>query len=55
MKASTLGQIFIVIALIFAFLFLIAYLPSKFRENLYKEKDKKNEEELVDFEDKEKN
>jgi len=55
MKASKLGQIFIVIALIFAFLFLIAYLPSKFRENLYKEKDKKDEEELVDFEDKEKN
>ena len=55
MKASTLGKIFIVIALIFAFLILIAYLPSKLRKNLYEEKDKKDGEELVDLEDKEKN
>ena len=54
-----LGQTFTVtvtvVVLIFAFLFVIATLHSKFRRHLYKEKDKKDGEELVDFEDKEKN
>ena len=50
-----LRQTFTVIASIFIFLFFIAYLHSKFRGHLYEEKDKKDEEELVDFEDKDKN
>ena len=52
-----LGQTFTftVFVSLFAFLFIIAYLHSKCREHLYKEKDKKDEEELVDLEDKEKN
>ena len=55
MKASKLGQAFTVAALIFAFLLLIAYLHLKFRGHLYEKTSKKDGEELVDLEDKEKN
>ena len=55
MKASKLEQTFIVVALIFAFLLLITYLHLKFRGYLYEKTTKKDGEELVDFEDKEKN
>jgi hypothetical protein len=52
-----LGQTFTftVVICLFAFLFIITYLYSKCRGHLYKEKDKKDAEELVDIEDKEKN
>ena len=50
-----LGQTLVVVLSIFAFLFLITYLHSKFRGHLYEEEDKKDGEELVDLEDKEKN
>jgi hypothetical protein len=52
-----LGQTFTfaVIICLFAFLFIITYLYSKCRGHLYKEKDKKDGEELDDIEDKEKN
>ena len=52
---SKLGLRFTFVVSIFAFLFLIIYLHSKVRGHLYEEKDKKDGEELVDFEDKEKN
>ena len=55
MKASKLEQTFIVVALIFAFLLLITYLHLKFRGHLYEKTSKKDGEELVDLEDKEKN
>ena len=50
-----LGQTFTVVVSIFALLFLIACLHSKFKGELYEKKDKKEGEELVDLEDKEKN
>ena len=50
-----LVQTFKVVVLIFIFLFFIFYLHSKCKGNLYGEKDKKDGEELVDIEDKEKN
>ena len=55
-----LGQTFTftVVVSLFAFLFIITYLHLKCRGHLYGEKDKKDKkdgEELVDFEDKEKN
>ena len=52
-----LGQTFTftVVVSLFAFLFIITYLHLKCRGHLYKEKNKKDGEELVDFEDKEKN
>ena len=50
-----LVQTFTVVVSIFIFLFIIFYLHSKCRGHLYEEKDKKDEEELVDIEDKEKN
>ena len=46
---------FTVVVSIFFFLFLVFCLHEKFRGHLYEEKDKKDEEELVDIEDKEKN
>ena len=50
-----LVQTFKVVVLIFIFLFFIFYLHSKCKGNHYGEKDKKDGEELVDIEDKEKN
>jgi 2,4-dienoyl-CoA reductase-like NADH-dependent reductase (Old Yellow Enzyme family) len=50
-----LGQTFTFVVSIFALLFLIACLHSKFKGEPYEKKDKKEGEELVDLEDKEKN